>query len=105
LHRDIKPSNLIVTEDFGIKVIDFGLSRTVAYDLESQQTMIPKTAQERKDIATILDSERKTRKNCKRSLSPHVFPRFYRPPEVALTEEYSYSADIWSVGCVIAEIL
>jgi len=32
--------------------------------------------------------------------------RAYRPPEVIMLEpNYSKSADIWSLGCIIAEIL
>ena len=28
VHRDLKSANLLVTEDYGIKISDFGLSRT-----------------------------------------------------------------------------
>jgi serine/threonine protein kinase len=33
-------------------------------------------------------------------------PRWYRAPEVMLTfKEYTRAIDIWSVGCVLAEML
>lgn len=33
-----------------------------------------------------------------------VCTRHYRPPEVILEEEWSFAVDIWSIGCIIAEM-
>jgi mitogen-activated protein kinase 1/3 len=42
----------------------------------------------------------------KRELTGHVGTRWYRAPEIILLEKvYSTSCDIWSVGCVFAELL
>lgn len=30
LHRDIKPANILINEDCGVKVCDFGLARSLA---------------------------------------------------------------------------
>ena len=39
-------------------------------------------------------------------LTKHVVTRWYRAPEVILMNKmYSYSIDIWSVGCIFAELL
>lgn len=41
-----------------------------------------------------------------RALSNHVVSRFYRPPEIILMEKhYDASIDIWSAGCIFAELL
>jgi len=41
-----------------------------------------------------------------KELTQHVVTRWYRAPEVILMNEfYSYSIDIWSVGCIFAELL
>ena len=41
-----------------------------------------------------------------RELSNHVISRFYRPPEVILMEKhYDAGVDIWSAGCIFAELL
>lgn len=40
-----------------------------------------------------------------RSLTKHVITRWYRAPEVILSQNYSTAVDIWSVGCIFAELL
>ena len=45
-------------------------------------------------------------KKFKNSLTPKIITRFYRPPEILLLEKiYTYSIDIWGLGCIIGEIL
>ena len=79
MHRDIKPNNILVNERLDVKICDFGSART-----------IPKSGTEGKG----------------RPLSPHVISRSYRPPEVALLEpKYNHKADLWSVGCIIHELI
>lgn len=41
----------------------------------------------------------------KRQLTKHVVTRWYRPPELILLQEYSFAVDMWSVGCIFAELL
>lgn len=41
-----------------------------------------------------------------KKLSKHVVTRWYRAPEVILAQDtYTYKIDIWSVGCIFAELL
>ena len=40
-----------------------------------------------------------------RQLTRHVVTRWYRPPEIILLQEYASSVDMWSVGCILAELL
>lgn len=41
-----------------------------------------------------------------RDLSPYVCTRHYRPPEVILHEKaYDQMVDIWSLGCILAELI
>ena len=40
-----------------------------------------------------------------RQLTKHVVTRWYRPPEIILLQEYTSAADLWSVGCILAELL
>jgi len=82
LHRDLKPSNLLVNSNCDLKVCDFGLARGV------------------------LD-ENKTNDTTKHPLlTEYVVTRWYRAPEIMLAcHEYNKPIDIWSTGCILAELL
>lgn len=41
----------------------------------------------------------------KRNLTRHVVTRWYRAPEVILAQPYSAAIDLWSVGCIFAELM
>ncbi|CAM9480059.1 unnamed protein product [Scytosiphon promiscuus] len=77
LHRDLKPSNILLSTNCDLKLCDFGLSRGVSSPDEEE------TAE----------------------LTEYVVTRWYRSPEIMLAAEYGYPIDIWSVGCIFAEML
>lgn len=62
-------------------------------------------SRKREDIVQILKDTKTDRRKYKRNLSKHVCSRWYRPPEIILGENYGYSADIWGLGCIFAELL
>ena len=42
----------------------------------------------------------------RKDLTPTVITLWYRPPEILLgLKKYDSKADMWSVGCVLAELL
>ena len=46
------------------------------------------------------------RGNKTRDLSSYICSRWYRPPEIILLDQnYDKSVDIWSVGCILYEML
>ncbi len=77
IHRDIKPGNLFVNlDDLSLKIGDFGLSRIVDERFEHAG-----------------------------NLTELVTTRYYRAPEVIKTRgNYNSAVDIWSSGCVFAEM-
>ena len=85
-HRDLKPANCLLSQgDWSIKIGDFGLSRA------AQAAESPNPA----------DAKRLTR-----NLTDHVVTRYWRAPElICLQKNYTEAIDVWSVGCIFAELL
>ncbi|XP_010441062.1 PREDICTED: probable serine/threonine-protein kinase At1g54610 [Camelina sativa] len=75
IHRDIKASNILVNNKGVLKLGDFGLANVIT----------------------------PTNKN---QLTSRVVTLWYRAPELLMgSTSYGVSIDLWSVGCVFAEIL
>lgn len=78
LHRDLKPGNLLVNADCELKICDFGLARGYSSD-------------------PLRDAG---------YLTEYVATRWYRAPEIMLSfRSYTKAIDVWSVGCILAELL
>ena len=86
LHRDLKPSNLLVNSNCDLKICDFGLARGIYDDSNSMDDS-------NNERGTLL-------------LTEYVVTRWYRAPEIMLAcHEYSKPIDVWSVGCIFAELI
>ena len=75
---------------------------------DSPQKIPEKNEEEEKkdDLKNRLIKSKDMRKNIKRELTGHVVTRWYRAPEIILLEkDYGPAIDIWSVGCIFAELL
>ncbi len=60
----------------------------------------------KKALLNQLKKTKELRKNMKRQLTGHVVTRWYRAPELILLEkDYGPAIDLWSVGCIFAELL
>ena len=90
VHRDLKPSNILANKNCDLKVCDLGLGRGGIKPDEEDD-----------------DQERQTQQlNEEQPLTEYVITRWYRAPEVILCpSEYSKAVDIWSIGCIFAELL
>ncbi|AQK71799.1 probable serine/threonine-protein kinase At1g54610 [Zea mays] len=75
LHRDIKGSNLLIDDNGLLRIADFGL-------------------------ATFFDPGKR------QPMTSRVVTLWYRPPELLLgATEYGVAVDLWSTGCILAELL
>lgn len=97
-HRDLKPANCLVNQDCSVKICDFGLARTIETPLDASTLPISTNESEGLGVPHT--------KNMKRQLTGHVVTRWYRAPELILLQEnYTEAIDVWSVGCIFAELL
>jgi len=104
LHRDLKPANILINSDCTLKICDFGLSRSMQEESTNLNVIEEENAEN--STSTMNNFPRKIGRNKKRQLSSHVVTRWYRAPELILLEKnYNGKIDIWSLGCIYAEIL
>jgi len=74
IHRDLKPSNLLLNGNCDLKICDFGLARGIKEEEDYE-------------------------------LTEYVVTRWYRAPEVMCSvQHYDAKIDVWSVGCILAEL-
>jgi len=101
-HRDLKPANCLVDQDCSVKICDFGLSRAVAQPEAKHLGSLPATPPGSDDE----EAKKPERPALARNLTKHVVTRWYRAPELILLQEnYTEAIDMWSVGCIYAELL
>eukprot|EP00812_Abedinium_dasypus_P008322 NODE_2091_length_996_cov_349.686504.p1 GENE.NODE_2091_length_996_cov_349.686504~~NODE_2091_length_996_cov_349.686504.p1 ORF type:complete len:299 (+),score=44.90 NODE_2091_length_996_cov_349.686504:36-899(+) len=107
IHRDLKPANCLVNKDCSVKICDFGLSRTIGGRTPPDPASAPLAAELPTDgggegeVALVVPSSMRM----KRYLTTHVVTRWYRSPEVILLERnYGQAVDVWSAGCIFAEL-
>ena len=75
VHRDIKPENLLIDPSETLKLCDFGFARNIP--------------QSRTNPA----------------MTDYVATRWYRSPELLLSDRYSKEVDIWAIGCIMGELI
>ena len=76
IHRDLKPENILIDQNLVVKIADLGLACIFSCYLNNEK-----------------------------NLSSYVVTRNYRSIELLFcNNNYSYSVDMWSFGCIIFEL-
>ncbi|KAL0210444.1 hypothetical protein RCL1_004880 [Eukaryota sp. TZLM3-RCL] len=77
IHRDLKPSNVLIADNKSLKLTDFGTAKPGANNVAEQAQVAPSFAG----------------------------TAAYVPPEMLESGEFSLATDLWSLGCVIYEMI
>jgi eukaryotic-like serine/threonine-protein kinase len=86
IHRDLKPENIFITKDDRVKILDFGLARSTPILSQEEVTEAP-TKSQLTEIGAVIGTVR------------------YMSPEQVRGEALDARSDIFSLGCILHEML
>jgi serine/threonine-protein kinase len=87
VHRDVKPENVMLRPDGYVKVLDFGIAKLAPHGTNTAEGNGHNISTVRTHPGLIMGTDR------------------YMSPEQARGQEVDARADVWSLGCVLYEML
>jgi cell cycle protein kinase DBF2 len=116
IHRDLKPENFLIDSTGHVKLTDFGLAAGMLSPgkIESMRVKLEEVGNvsvpfgrpmEQRSVAERRDGYRTLREREVNYAKSIVGSPDYMAPEVLKGEEYDFTVDYWSLGCMLFEAL
>ena len=90
IHRDLKPDNIMLTNDNKVKILDFGIAKSIYKKNTGAETVVKQAVEDTKPIT---------------KMGTLMGTLLFMSPEQALGEKVSELSDIYSFGLIIQTIL
>jgi len=88
LHRDLKTQNIFLTAKGDIKIGDFGIGNLISPLSHPTDSNIARVLQDTYDCAQTA-----------------IGTPYYLSPEICQEKPYNQKSDIWSLGCILYELV
>ncbi|KAI8966449.1 kinase-like protein [Daldinia sp. FL1419] len=116
IHRDLKPENFLIDSTGHVKLTDFGLAagNVASSKINSMRIRLEKAsetdvpfgkAMDKRTVAERREGYQTMRERDTNYAKSIVGSPDYMAPEVLRGEEYDYTVDYWSLGCMLFEAL
>ena len=101
VHRDLRPANILANKNCDLKICDLGMDHGIFKDDDNSVQKLIDNPNLNIELSSDMIYD-----DSKKDLTEKVIARWYRAPECILSPNtYTKAVDIWSIGCLFAELL